>query len=173
MEARDSEFAPVDKWGSDMNKSRLSNTAIDTDFQNVTRQSAEARYLHRLHCVKLIDAGCEPGEVGRWFERPTRTVERWVRQYAEHGEAGLVDKPRKGRPCTVSDALHETLKCDVRQRPAELDLPAKSWTGVLLREWLSCNYGVDLSLRQSQRLLKRLQETEQAPPPVMLRAVSA
>ncbi len=136
--------------------------SIDEEFQLASRQSSETRYLHRLHCVKLVQAGCDAASVGEWFDRPTRTVERWVRQYSEQGGSGLIDKPRAGRPRTIDDALIAKLKSDMRKPPAAHGLSGKSWTGVMLRGWLLNQYEAELSLRQSQRLLKRLQSGDAA-----------
>lgn len=153
-----------------MSKSRLSAGDISKDFQEASRQSADARYLHRLHCVKLVQAGCDVADVGRWYDRPSRTIERWVRQYADNGGAGLVDKPRAGRPRTVDDELVSALLRDMQCPPSVHGLSGKSWTGVMLRDLLLQRYEATLSLRQSQRLLKRLQNGEEDRP--VLRAVS-
>ena len=148
---------------------RLANN-IDEEFQVASRQSSDTRYLHRLHCVKLVQAGCDASAVGEWFDRPARTVERWVRQYAEQGGSGLIDKPRAGRPCTINSELTSKLQHDMQRPPAAHGLRGKHWTGVMLRQWLLQRYESELSLRQSQRLLKRLQGESATPPE--LRVVS-
>ena len=130
---------------------------LDLDFKDAVHDTADTRYVHRLHCVKLVDAGCRAGDVARWYDRPVRTIERWVRQYAAEGATALKDKPRMGRPARLSEDVMAELAELVQHSPRSAGYPRREWTGGLLHDVVQSKYEVELSLRQTQRLLKRLQ----------------
>ena len=79
-----------------------------------------------------------------------------------------MDKPRAGRPCTINDELIAALWRDIQRAPSNHGLEGKNWTGVLLRQWLQQRYEAHLSLRQSQRLLKRIRSEGEAIQPQQL-----
>jgi transposase len=104
----------------------------------------------------LVAEGRSCYEVARWFRIDARTIERWVRQFEDLGPDGLRDHPHPGRPARVNDKQAERLESDLAQLPKLLGYGESRWTGSLLARHLDSYYGIRLSVRQSQRLLRSL-----------------
>ncbi len=116
-------------------------------------RSQEARFLQRLHCVLLVSKGCDPGEVGRWFGVHSRTVDRWIAQYAERGVVGLRDRSNLGRPPRLGEKQRQALQTQFSSTPREFGYDRDVWDGRLVQTHLAGRFGVKLSLRQCQRLV--------------------
>ena len=119
------------------------------------RAAAESRYLHRLHCVLLMLHGLSSAKVAAWFFHDETTVAGWRRRFERLGTQGLLDQERAGRPSLLDlEQLAELQRC-LRRPPAESGFPtATKWQGKLVAAWLQRCYGLYLSLRQCQRLLR-------------------
>ena len=126
--------------------------------------SGEQRLLHRLHCVLLIAEGRSCYEVARWFGEAPRTVERWVHAVELHGVEGLREHPAGGRPAKLPAAQLQRLALELQKPPHVSGYAKREWSGKLLTQHLEGCYGIKLSQRQCQRMLRRLAH---APPPRM------
>jgi len=117
--------------------------------------AAENRYLHRLHCVLLMLHGLSSARIAAWFVHDKTTVAGWRRRFERLGLQGLRDQERTGRPAVLDrKQLAELQRC-LRRPPAESGFPtARKWQGKLVSAWLERRYGLYLSLRQCQRLLR-------------------
>ena len=120
------------------------------------KTSSEQRFLHRLHCVLLIAEGRSCYEVARWFGGDPRTIERWVHALDLHGIEGLREHPAGGRPAKLASAQAQRLALDLQKPPHVSGYPKREWSGKLLTQHLEGSYGVKLSARQCQRMLRRL-----------------
>ena len=139
--------------------SRLSDIEID-QYQKLLNQAAshtsENRFLHRLHCIILIGQGCNYSQVADWFGEHPRTIERWVQRLREFGLDGLKDDQKAGRPTKIDDEHKQVLSNDIVKQPSELGYQTNQWNGQVLKVHLKNKYGIDLGLRQCQRLLGQL-----------------
>ncbi len=113
-----------------------------------------ARYLQRLEAVLLVSAGNRCSFVAAWLDLSARTVERWVRAYQAAGVAGLHEAARQGRRPRLSPLQNPAFMGDVRAAPAALGYRHNNWSGKLLSLHLQQHYGLVLSSRQCQRLLR-------------------
>jgi len=118
--------------------------------------SAEARFLHRLHCVSLVAQGRSAQEVAQWHADDPSSVARWVRRYEETGIEGLREGQRSGRPGKLGSEDLVVLAEDLRKPPAAFGYRRPAWNGNLLATHLEERYGISLSVRQCQRLLRQL-----------------
>ncbi len=123
--------------------------------EEVTR-NREFRFLHRLHCVLLVSQGCSCYQVAEWFGEHPCTVERWVHYFQEYGIEGLKDEQKTGRPKKVRDDQLKRLQGEISENPFELGYNQNNWDGKLLQTHLERHYGIELSVRQCQRLLSQL-----------------
>ena len=125
-------------------------------IQEEIRRSDEAKYDHRLHGLLLVANGqsCR-GAAGLLGEDP-RTVQRWVRTYEREGFEGLRDGARSGRPPVLDPERRKAIETDLRDRPDSFGLVGHLWDGPLLREHLRRRYGVEMGVRQCQRLFHRM-----------------
>jgi transposase len=129
-------------------------------------RNSESRFLHRLHCVLLVAQGRSCYQVAGWFGEHPSTVGRWIRCFHEYGPEGLRDEQKTGRPRKVRDDQIKRLQSDISINPSELGYDSHKWNGKLVKIHLEQYYGIELSVRQSQRLLSqlRLNTTSQGAP---------
>ncbi|MBI5280998.1 MAG: transposase [Candidatus Solibacter usitatus] len=120
------------------------------------RRSAEARYNHRLHGVLLMAQGMSGREVGKLLGDSPRTVQYWVRRFAENGMAGLLEGVRPGRPRRLSELQLQEVKAALGRSPEESAGRANRWDGKTLSAWIERRFGVSLGARQCQYLLRQL-----------------
>jgi len=115
-----------------------------------------SRYDHRLHAVLLVTAGRTCAEIAQWFGEDVSTVQRWVRRYYERGFEGLHDGERPGRPRSLDAVQWRRLEADLRKTPRYFGFRSGLWDGPTFAEHLRRCYGVDLGLRQCQRLFREM-----------------
>lgn len=125
-----------------------------TLLATVVQHSDEARFLHRLHCVALVGAGCNCYQIARWFGNDPRSVERWVHAFDRNGAPGLRQSHAGGRPQRLDGAASARLRMELAQSPRAAGYVKARWNGPLLAHHLLAAYGVSLGIRQCQRLLK-------------------
>ena len=135
-------------------------------IQQEIGRSEESRYDHRLHGLLLVTAGQSCREVAELFGENGTTVQRWVNRFEEGGLDALREGERSGRPRTLDAKEWRTLQGDLRKTPRDFGLAATLWDGPVLSEHLRRRYGVDLGVRQCQRLFRQtgLSATQAAPP---------
>ena len=143
-----------------LRKLKLSHTSeLRSALKNAITRSLQSRFLHRLHCVLLVAEGCNCYEVAAWFGENPRTIERWVHQANEFGLEGLKDEQKTGRPAKVHDDQLKQLQVTSSCNPREFGYNQDDWDGPLLRIHLTRFYRIELSVRQCQRLLHKLQHS--------------
>ncbi|MBI1746087.1 MAG: helix-turn-helix domain-containing protein [Acidobacteria bacterium] len=62
------------------------------------------RAAKRLHAVLLNADGHSSGRIAEIFKAPRSKVSEWLANYATHGEEGLLEGQRSGRPARLSEA---------------------------------------------------------------------
>ncbi|EIQ00330.1 transposase [Opitutaceae bacterium TAV1] len=113
-----------------------------------------ARYHHRLHALLLVAQGMTCPQVAGLLGDSPRAVVKWVRQFEAGGLAGLTEGWRPGRPGRIGPAALARVRSVLRENPARAGVPVGRWSGRTLAAFLREKFGVRLSVRQCQRLLK-------------------
>jgi len=136
-------------------------TVSDTEnmimgIQDEIRRNDASRYDHRLHGVLLVAQGLTCPEVATLLGDSPRTVVNWVQRFEARGLAGLSDGERAGRPSRLSDNQLARVESALRDRPSKFGLPTEMWDGPTLSEFLRGELGVNLKVRQCQRLFRQL-----------------
>jgi len=139
-------------------------------LQDEIRRSGESRYDHRLHGVLLVAQGMGCAQVAHLLGDAPRTVEYWVRRFEQHGLGGLTEGERTGRPARLSEGQLEEIGRVLRESPAAAGLSPNLWDGKTLSFYLEQRYGIDLGVRQCQRLFRRLEFRLRKPRGVMAKA---
>ena len=129
---------------------------VREQIRTSVKTPCEPHFLHRLHCLLLIAEGRSCYEVARWFGGKPRTIERWVHAFHEHGIDGLREHHMGGRPRTLTGEHAQHLVRELRQPPQVFGYQEPQWSGTLLTRHLDRSYGIRLSTRQCQRILRRL-----------------
>ena len=126
--------------------------------------SREKRACYRAFCLLMILQGQRTGDIAEALGEHTRTIERWRKRFNEQGVAGLLDDTSPGRPSRLSDKDMASLKQDIKSSPRSFGIESDQWRGKQLQAHLARRYQVELSLRQCQRLLKKLNSSPQVRP---------
>lgn len=66
--------------------------------RRVRRQTATKREVFRAQIVLRAATGLRNDEIAEHLGTVRETVSRWRKRYFEEGDAGLLDRPRSGRP---------------------------------------------------------------------------
>ena len=85
-----------------------------------------------------------------------RMVQYWVHRFEEEGLTGLAEGDRPGRSRRVTDVQMKSVEAALRRRPEEAGLSGTLWDGKTLSAFLDRKLGVDLGVRQCQRLFRQL-----------------
>ncbi len=146
------------------------SATIILGLQDEIRRSEESRYDHRLHGVLLVAQGMTCPEVAKLLGHAPRTVEYWVHGFEEKGLAGLREGERSGRPRRLSEKQLREVNAALRQMPREVGLGGNLWDGKTLAAWIERQYGIDLGVRQCQRLFRQLGFRLRKPRPAIAQA---
>lgn len=122
--------------------------------RKVKAARAQRSAAHRLRSVRLVILGNSPEKVAARFGDSRRAVANWVMRYRQHGEAGLKDMPRSGRPSKLTSSQSERL----RRMVAEAYRRSDEVSGGILARMIEDNFRITLTRRQCERILKRLLE---------------
>ena len=98
--------------------SHFSENALPT-FETVLKQTQEARVFRRAQAVREVVAGHHVNTVSATFHLANSALRKWVQRFAQEGPQGLRDRPRSGRPPTVTCALEQHLNRLVDQDPLQ------------------------------------------------------
>jgi len=117
------------------------------DLRARTRAPGVApRTRDRLEMVRLADAGWSIPRVARHLGCHEQTVRKHVKAFLADGFGALPDRPRPGRPPTVTAAHLDALE-------ALLDGGGRTWTTPQLVAWLEREHGVRVHPDHLSRLL--------------------
>jgi len=125
-------------------------------IQDEIRRNDTSRYDHRLHGVLLVAHGLSCPQVGELLGDSARTVVNWVQRFEARGLAGLSEGERSGRPSRLSQSQLTRVEAALRESPDKFGIPTQMWDGPALSEFLRRELGVDLKVRQCQRLFRHL-----------------
>lgn len=139
-------------------------------LQDEIARSEESRYDHRLHGVLLAAHGMSCYQVAEWLGQHPTTIERWVQRFEARGFSGLREGERAGRPRRLDDATWEKIEHDLRVEPRALGHSQNLWDGKLLSHHLHQAYGMELGVRQCQRLFRAMGFRRRKPRPVIAHA---
>jgi len=139
-------------------------------IRNEIARSEESRYDHRLHGVLLVSQGLSCRKVGEYLGQDPVTVQRWVKRFNSKGFAGLYEGERSGRPSRINDLQWSRLETDLRKSPRSFGYEQNLWDGKLLSHHASVGYGVELGVRQCQRIFRQMGFRRRKPRPLIARA---
>lgn len=106
------------------------------------------RTRDRLEMIRLADAGWSMPRIARHLGCHEQTVRKYVKAFLVGGFAALPDRPRPGRPPTVTEAHLAALE-------TLLDDSTRTWTTRQLVAWLEREHGVRVHPDHLSRLLHR------------------
>jgi transposase len=144
--------------------------SIILGLQDEIQRSEESRYDHRLHAVLLVAQGVTCPAVADLLGASRRSVEYWVHAFENEGLAGLREGERPGRPSRLSERQLAQVSAVLRLPPRDAGMTAQLWDGRLLARYLRGEFGVELGVRQCQRLFRQLGFRLRKPRPLIAHA---
>jgi transposase len=139
-------------------------------LQDEIRRSEESRYDHRLHGVLLVAQGMSCPQAAQFLGDAPRTVEYWVQRFEVQGFAGLSEGLRSGRPSRLTQAQLREVDRALRQTPRACGLNGTLWDGKTLAAWIVGRFGIQLGVRQCQRMFRQRGFRMRKPRPLIAHA---
>ncbi len=110
------------------------------------RPDVTPRVRDRLEMIRLADAGWTIPRIARHLGCHEQTVRAYVKAFLASGFEALPDRPRPGRPPTVTRAHLDAVA-------ALLEAGGRTWTTAQLVVWLEREHGVHVHPDHLSRLL--------------------
>ena len=125
-------------------------------LQDEIRRTDEARYDHRLHAILLVAQGMSSRQAAQYLGDSPRTVAYWVRRFETEGLAGLADADRPGRTRKLNQEQISQIGIALRNTPMDYGLSVNLWDGKTLSAYIQKEFGIQLGVRQCQRIFRQL-----------------
>jgi len=154
-----------------MKKTTISDAEIIVfALQDEIRRSHEARYDHRLHAVLLVAQGLSCRKVAQLLGDSPRAVAYWAKRFEDEGLAGLAEAERPGRPRRLQPDQLNQIDAALRNSPSDYGLSVNLWDGKTLSAFIQKQFGIDLGVRQCQRLFRQFGFRLRKPRPMIAHA---
>jgi transposase len=105
----------------------ISTRVTPSDF--LQRRKTPVGLARRAHAMLLLEQGHSSVQTATWVRLAAYHVRKWAKRFHEHGIAGPLEKPRRGRPpiCAPEVAFHLVkLACE---RPDQMGRALSQWDG--------------------------------------------
>ncbi len=106
------------------------------------KRNFEALEARRIHAAKLLKEGIHEAEVARRVGVHRQSVNRWARQLAEVGVAGLKKAGRAGRKPRLTQKDLEKIKVALERGPQALGYDTNLWTAWRVADLIQRECGV-------------------------------
>ena len=126
-----------------------------TTLDTVLKQTKEARVFRRAQAVRAVVAGHHVKTVSTPLHFTNSALRKWVQRFAQQGPPGLVDRPRPGRPPTVTCELAKHLNRLVDQDPLQHGSIHAQWSWQELATVLARETGGQLGRESVRCFLKQ------------------
>ena len=120
------------------------------------KKTKEARVFRRAQAVRDVVKGQRLQTVSDTLHFPSSALRTWVYRFAHQGVHGLVDRPRSGRPPTVTCELEQHLHRLVDPDPLEHGSLHSQWSCRELATVLARATGVHLGRESVRGVLKKM-----------------
>ena len=141
-----------------MKKTEIINKdIIKTYLDEYLNQNAESRYIKRLQIVDYLlqneNASCT--SAAQIFNVSPKAVQNWINKINETGNLeSLRDQPGKGRKTRLTKEQQSQIEKVLKNSPKKAGIKGNQWNGTLLVEYIRQKIGVELKIRQCQRMLQ-------------------
>ncbi len=114
----------------------------------------ESRFHFKVFAVNMVLSGCPVSQISSLAGVSKVAVTSWVKTADEKGFDALRPKQRSGRPPKLSTEQCATIDSAIQSDPKNFGF--KVWDGPSLSSYISNTFGIQLSVRQCQRLFHDL-----------------
>jgi len=127
-----------------------------TQLHHLTKTDSDPRVRRRAQALLAVADGSSLAGAARLFHTSAYRIRVWQTRFAEEGRAGLVDRPRGGRPTKLSAADLAFLAEALDQGPQAYELPMTIWSIRDLQALLQRERGVAVSVYTVHRVVHDL-----------------
>lgn len=142
-----------------MRKTEIKHKDVfQTYLDEYLNRDAESRYMKRLQIVDYLlhNEGASCNAAAKLFNVSPKAVQIWVNKINETGDLeSLRDQPGKGRKTRMTTAQQAQIEKALRTSPKKAGLKGKEWNGAILVEYIQQKIGIELKIRQCQRILQK------------------
>lgn len=148
-------------------------------LKRLVRLSKEAerdgsyRVAKRLQAVVMNAEGYSSGEIARILKAPRSKASQWLKAYEEHGEEGLLEGHRSGRPSGLNEKQLRKLGGILDGGPAAYGLDTGIWTSPMISWVIEEEFGLEYHPGHVRKILHDIGFSVQRPKRVLARADAA
>ena len=131
------------------------------------------RVAKRLQAVVLNSEGRSSGAIAGILKAPRSKVSEWLSVYEAHGEEGLLEGHRSGRPRRLTAAQQQQLADIIESGPVAHGLDSGIWTSPMIARVIEEEFGIAYHPGHVRKLLHEMEFSVQRPRRVLARANAA
>lgn len=136
-----------------------SSEEIKIKIQEYFRKNEEAKFIHRLHGILLKidnkDIACHT--IAELFGNSSRTISNWINKVNKTGDIEVLrDNKKPGRNSKLNENQLNIIKDALQKLPELNGVSANIWDGKSLSFYIKKEFGIDLGVRQCQRMFSKL-----------------
>jgi transposase len=143
-----------------MKRLELKNKAnITAQIRDYIESNPESKFFHRLQIIHLFatneEETCE--SLGTLFGNSPRSISNWIKKLNQKGVIeALRCNSQMGRPSRLARFQKNELRMVLQEKPDMHGESGTRWNGMNLSRFVSRRYGIVLSVRACQLLLREL-----------------
>ena len=145
-------------------------------YQRLARLRKEAeragayRVAKRLHAVLLNADGHSSGRIAEILKASRSKTSEWLANYDTHGEEGLLEGQRSGRPARLSEAQRTALGDIIESGTVAYGIDSGVWTSPMIGRVIEDEFGVMFHPGHVRKLLAAIGFSVQRPRRFLARA---
>jgi transposase len=116
----------------------------------------DAQVARRALAIAMVMDGFARATAAALSGMDRQTLRDWVLRFNGEGLAGLSDRPRPGRPCSLSVEQQKQVEAWVEAGPDLATDGVVRWRRIDLSQRITATFGVRLDVRTVGRLLRKL-----------------
>lgn len=132
---------------------------IERQIDSLISSDPEGKFIYRLCSLKMFlnDPTCTTESLGKIMQTSPRTIANWINWINAEGTIDILrDQEKPGRNTTLNESQMEHLKEQIQKHPNEAGLDSNLWDGKLLSHYIKKKFGLELKVRQCQRIFNKL-----------------
>jgi transposase len=140
-----------------------------SELDDLIAHAQQPEVRRRTQIIRLLHAGYTPTYLAGELGISRKTVYNVAHTFELHGIDGLYDRHRSGRPGRADDHYRAVLEDTLALLPRDLGYSNLGWTAGLIREHMTRETGVTLSLSHLKALLHDMGYEYKRQPPYITR----
>ena len=126
----------------------------------------DVRQSRRFRALAMVLDGVSRSEVASAQGTTVQSIRDWILRFDAHGPDGLVDGPRTGRPCRLSEAERREVALWIEEGPDAEEDGVSRWRLIDIRDKVLLRFNEYFSLEGIRRVIRSLGFVNISPRPV-------